>query len=196
MTSAQALVSMYDTDVFELHERLHELFPGHRVETDPRGAVHLAAATDDHVVAVTRLTVILANAVQDSAMVLSEKFIYQPAPGLTRNEPDVIVLHAEFVRRDDYGVFPAPLLIAEIASPSTRAVDRTRKADDYLRGNVGLYLLVDPPGVNGADVHLELREPTPNRSRWKTTAEGPSIGFSVAGHEIDLDGAALSRTRR
>lgn len=50
MTSARALVSLYDQDVFELHAQLHELFPGHRVETErscsPHGHLRAMAIAD------------------------------------------------------------------------------------------------------------------------------------------------------
>ncbi|MFN2504519.1 MAG: Uma2 family endonuclease [Acidimicrobiales bacterium] len=43
---------------------------------------------------------------------------------------------------------PPPLLVVEVASPSTRAVDRGRKLADYRLGGAGLYLLVDLPGLS------------------------------------------------
>ena len=42
-------------------------------------------------------------------------------------------------------VHPPPVLVVEVASPSTRHVDRTRKLDDYRLGGAHLYLLVDLP---------------------------------------------------
>ena len=46
----------------------------------------------------------------------------------------------------DEGHFdPPPLLVVEVASRSTRRVDRTRKLDDYRLGGAGVYLLVDLP---------------------------------------------------
>ena len=47
----------------------------------------------------------------------------------------------------EFGIAPAPLLVVEIASPSTRRADRTRKLADYGVGGAGLYLLVDLPAT-------------------------------------------------
>jgi Uma2 family endonuclease len=50
----------------------------------------------------------------------------------------------------DYHLEPPPLFIVEVASPSTRAVDRGRKLRDYQLGGAGLYVLVDLPQPSGA----------------------------------------------
>lgn len=193
MTSVPALVSIYDQDVFDLHDQLHELFPGHGVETDPRGAVHLAAASDDHVLAVSQLAFILKSAIGDSASVLVEKFIYQAAPGLTRNEPDVVVLDHSY-ERVGLGTHPAPLLIAEVASPATRGTDRGRKWEEYRTGGVGLYLLIDPPGLAGSDVQLELHALADGD--WVLAASGPHVSFTLAGVPVTVLGADLVRPPR
>ena len=61
--------------------------------------------------------------------------------------PDVTVLPADWHRAGDFGIDPPPLLVVEIASPSTRRADRTRKLADYGVGGAGLYLLVDLPAT-------------------------------------------------
>lgn len=192
--ASPAFVHLYDDDAFELHERLHTQFLGHRVETDPQGAIHLAAATDEHVLATVALASQFYNLLLAKALVFSEKFLYQPAPGMVRNEPDLIVTDLGYQRVHESGVTPPPLLIAEITSQSTRKVDRSRKMDDYLVGNVGQYLLVDLPGMNGEGVNLELL--LNSHGAWVLAAHGPAVTVSVAGVSIRIDGATLVRTKR
>lgn len=62
-------------------------------------------------------------------------------------EPDVLV-----ARREDLGpanLAATPLLVVEVASPSTRRFDRTAKRLVYQEAGVPAYWLVDPevPGV-------------------------------------------------
>ncbi len=53
-----------------------------------------------------------------------------------------------WTRIDGLHIDPPPLLVVEVASPSTRGVDRTRKLDDYRLGGAGVYVLVDLPGAD------------------------------------------------
>lgn len=59
----------------------------------------------------------------------------------TALQPDVLV-----VRRDDAAAFHSvpPLLVAEVLSPSTRSFDLLVKRDEYERGGVEAYWVVDP----------------------------------------------------
>ena len=50
-------------------------------------------------------------------------------------------------RVGDVHVEPPPLMVVEVASPSTRAVDRGRKLAAYRLGGALAYLLVDLPGA-------------------------------------------------
>src|SRR5829696_4513393 len=59
--------------------------------------------------------------------------------------PDLLVLRPGWQRVDDLHFDPPPLLVVEIASRSTRGVDRSRKLADYRLGGAELYLLVDLP---------------------------------------------------
>ena len=68
------------------------------------------------------------------------------------NIPDVAVVVPGWERVGDYHLQPAPLLVVEVASPSTRRADRGRKLADYRLGGAGLYVLVDlPPLAPGPD---------------------------------------------
>jgi Uma2 family endonuclease len=59
--------------------------------------------------------------------------------------PDLTVLPAGWQREGELGLDPPPLLVVEIASRSTRHVDRTRKLADYRLGRARMYLLLDLP---------------------------------------------------
>jgi Uma2 family endonuclease len=67
---------------------------------------------------------------------------------LTRNdyEPDVCFFSAEKARsfQPDQMIFPAPDFVAEVLSPSTEAVDRGVKLEDYAAHGVDEYWIVDP----------------------------------------------------
>ena len=61
----------------------------------------------------------------------------------TDYEPDALVLCGEPPALDDIGT-PKPVIVVEVASPSTSRVDQVRKFGDYLRmPSVRHYLLVD-----------------------------------------------------
>jgi Uma2 family endonuclease len=67
---------------------------------------------------------------------------------LTRNdyEPDVVYFGPEKARTFslDQMKFPAPDLIAEVLSPSTEAIDRGIKFQDYAAHGVTEYWIIDP----------------------------------------------------
>ncbi|MBX2998970.1 MAG: Uma2 family endonuclease [Caldilineaceae bacterium] len=67
---------------------------------------------------------------------------------LTRNdyEPDVCFFSAEKARnfQPDQMIFPAPDFAAEVLSPSTEAIDRGVKLEDYAAHGVDEYWIVDP----------------------------------------------------
>lgn len=68
------------------------------------------------------------------------------------NVPDITVL-APGTRPagpDGLHLSPPPLLVVELASPSTRAIDRSRKRADYLLGGATAYWLVDLPGLTSS----------------------------------------------
>lgn len=67
---------------------------------------------------------------------------------LTRNdyEPDVCFFSTAKARtfQPDQMIFPAPDFVAEVLSPSTEAVDRGIKLEDYAAHGVDEYWIVDP----------------------------------------------------
>jgi Uma2 family endonuclease len=67
---------------------------------------------------------------------------------LTRNdyEPDVCFFSAKKARsfQPDQMIFPAPDFVAEVLSPSTAALDRGVKLEDYAAHGIDEYWIVDP----------------------------------------------------
>jgi len=67
---------------------------------------------------------------------------------LTRNdyEPDICFFRADRAAafRPDQMKFPAPDFVVEVLSPSTEAVDREIKFDDYAAHGVAEYWIIDP----------------------------------------------------
>lgn len=58
-------------------------------------------------------------------------------------QPDVLVVRASDIRASRHEVLP-PLLVVEVASPSTRRIDQTVKRSGYRDAGVGAYWVADP----------------------------------------------------
>ena len=119
------------------------------LELDPWGSLIVSPATDEHELAMTLLhEQALAQLDLPPGSVRSNGFHWIVAGGTGYEmTPDVTVLAPGWQRVGELGIDPPPLLVVEIASPSTRRVDRTRKLADYRLGGAGLYLLVDLPAT-------------------------------------------------
>lgn len=123
-----------------------ELNVAAHLELDPWGSLIVSPATDEHELAQGSL------AVQAARQLDPARYIVLPSmpwtvPGGTGYVmvPDLTVLPADWRRVGELHFQPPPLLVVEIASPSTRRADRGRKLADYRLGGAGLYLLVDLP---------------------------------------------------
>lgn len=116
------------------------------VELDPWGNLIVSPASDLHEAAVSLIMRQLVNQLADRVDVVVNGVAWRVAGGSGYVDvPDITVLATGWHRRRDEQLIPAPLLVVEVASPSTRAVDRGRKLEDYRRGAAGAYLLVDLP---------------------------------------------------
>jgi len=119
------------------------------LELDPWGSLIVSPATDEHELAMTLL----------HEQALSQLDV---PPGAVRSNgtpwavaggtgyllmPDLMILAPGTQRVGELGFEPPPLLVVEIASPSTRRIDRGRKLIDYRQGGAGVYLLVDLPNT-------------------------------------------------
>jgi len=121
------------------------------VELDPWGSLIVAPATDGHELAEAILGT---QAVQQlrlpAGSVRTNNFAWiVPGGSGYLCVPDLTVLAPGWRRVDEWHLEPPPLLVAEIASPSTRTADRGRKLADYRLGGAGIYLLVDIPSRAG-----------------------------------------------
>ncbi len=146
------------------------------LELDPWGSLIVSPVSDEHQAAMVLLQE-QARAQLDlpPASVWANAF-HWTVPGGSRYlmTPDVAVLAPGWRRVGELHVEPPPLLIVEIASPSTRRVDRTRKLADYRLGGTHLYLLVDLPAS------FELHD-FATRTVVKSTG---SIEFEVGGQPV------------
>jgi len=116
------------------------------LELDPWGSLIVSPTTDEHETAAAELA---RQAIEQLSHVVSVNGFAWTPPGGTGYlmKPDLIVLARGWQRVDELHFDPPPLLVVEIASPSTRHVDRSRKLADYRLGGAGLYLLVDLPAA-------------------------------------------------
>lgn len=168
---------------------LREHLGGH-VELDPWGNAVVSPATDPHYLAINDLQEVLMLALAGTgtrAIAEGPPWKVPGGSGYT-NMPDLTVIPGPAIGRHpdhEWHLVPPPLLVAEVASPSTRVIDRTRKADDYLLGGAEAYLLVDLPGLAPVEVPtLELR--MPRDGAWATVATGPEVELDLAGRTVAL----------
>lgn len=116
------------------------------LELDPWGSLIVAPTDDEHGDAVAVLCS-QANEQLDLPPTCVRPEFAWVVPGGTGYLmiPDLTVVAPGWQRVDGLHVDPPPLLVVEVASPSTRRVDRSRKLDDYRLGGAEKYLLVDQP---------------------------------------------------
>ncbi|MDQ4068135.1 MAG: Uma2 family endonuclease [Actinomycetota bacterium] len=119
------------------------------LELDPWGNLIVSPASDEHEMAWNGLHQQASRQLADRGYtVLGNGFAWCPTGGSRYvNLPDLTILAPGWRRVDDVDLDPPPLLVVEVASPSTRTVDRTRKLADYRLGGARLYLLVDLPST-------------------------------------------------
>lgn len=156
------------------------------LELDPWGSLVVAPATDEHELAVA---VLAAQAVHQLALppgsVRANGFAWVvPGGSGYLCIPDLAVLAPGWHRVDALHADPPPLLVVEVASPSTRAADRGRKLADYRLGRAAVYLLVDLPEPRApAGATFEAHDFGRGR---RTVAKG-AIDLVVGGKPLHLD---------
>jgi Uma2 family endonuclease len=116
------------------------------IELDPWGSLIVSPATDEHQLAHGALTVQAARQLDpaEHTVLPSMPWTVQGGTGYLMI-PDLTILPANWRRVGELGIDPPPMLVVEIASPSTRRADRGRKLADYRLGGAEQYLLVDLP---------------------------------------------------
>jgi len=117
------------------------------LELDPWGSLIVSPATDEHESAVAILHDQAVRQLALPAGCVRSNGLAWKAPGGSGyvNVADLAVVAPGWTRTLDLHLDPPPLLVVEVGSPSTRAVDRSRKMADYRLGGAGLYLLVELP---------------------------------------------------
>jgi Uma2 family endonuclease len=156
------------------------------VELDPWGNLIVTPPSDLHEYVVSLLVLQLGRQLSSPEGRVVTNGLAWRVPGGSGylNMPDVMVLERGWRERNDEGLVPAPLLVVEVASPSTRTVDRGRKLDDYMRGGADAYLLVDVPTLT------PVREPTFELHRQLAAEHevaGGRIRLAVGPDEVELD---------
>jgi len=123
------------------------------IEIDPWGNLIVTPATDPHERAIAALHgQLLRQLGLPGDCVLSQGLPWRvPGGSGYTNVPDLMVIDPRTVRVEEWHLSPPPLLVVEMASPSTRVVDRSRKLDDYRLGGAVAYLLIDLPGLTRAE---------------------------------------------
>ncbi len=146
------------------------------LELDPWGSLIVSPAGDEHEAAAAAL---VRQAVEQLTHTVSSNGFAWIVPGGTGYVmvPDLTVLAPGWRRVDELHFDPPPLLVVEIASRSTRWVDRSRKLADYRLGGAEKYLLVDLPA------NFELHDFVAGRVVKST---GP-IELEVGGQPVRFD---------
>ena len=121
------------------------------LELDPWGSLIVSPADDDHELAQAQLLRQAVGQLDTDHLVLASFAWVVPGGTGYLMVPDMMVLAPGWRRVDELHLDPPPLLVVEIASPSTRRVDRSRKLADYRLGGAEKYLLVDLPA--GFELH-------------------------------------------
>ena len=102
------------------------------------------APSDNHETAAARLTRLIDRYVEANGLGL----VYRPRAVVrigddTEVEPDLMVRQPQASRRASWVGAPTPILVVEIASPTTRRRDRLHKRNVYAEAGVPEYWMVD-----------------------------------------------------
>jgi Uma2 family endonuclease len=149
-----------------------------------------------HQTLIFSLTRILDSAAPEGYSATPELTIGYFRPGATKEtlrEPDVVVLRPDAVARPANVFDPREVaLVVEVESPSTTAIDRKDKVDEYAAAGIACYWRVEQFAGNGAIVHLyEIDQST---SRYELVrAIGPKDRFlAPTPYPVMIDPAELT----
>jgi Uma2 family endonuclease len=100
----------------------------------------------------------------------------------TALEPDVLVIPGPVaVASRRWADQPAPLLVVEIVSPSSRQIDYLLKRASYAARGVGAYWIIDPPERAVTVIRTGFTDERSTDSvRWHPDAAVPPLEFSVS----------------
>ena len=147
-----------------------------KVELDTEGNYIVSPETNLHFVASSKLLRLLVLAAPSGMLVGREGPVWSPllSPRPTYI-PDLSVVDESALTRlqVEHQLNVPPLLVVEIASPSSRRRDLGEKADAYFNGGAHAYWTVEIPALTGvAQVELTIR--TRGNDGWDAT--GPLSG--------------------
>ncbi len=147
------------------------------LELDPWGSLIVSPADDNHETAAAELA---RQAILQLPHVVSVNGYGWMVPAGTGYlmVPDLLVLASGWRRAHELHFDPPPLLVVEIASPSTRRADRGRKLADYRLGGAGLYLLVDLPVTFEAH-HFATGEVAKAKGQIDLVVGGQPVRFTL-----------------
>lgn len=163
------------------------------LELDPWGSLLVTPATDRHE---TAIAILHAQALRQLPLPPGCVRSNSPAwkiPGGSgyTNVPDLSILAPGWRRVGELHLDPAPLLVVEVASPSTRGVDQGRKLSDYRLGGAGIYLRVELSDVaTGRELGFEVHDFAGDRF---TTSPG-SVDLLLGDTPVRFDLSALDDT--
>jgi Uma2 family endonuclease len=162
------------------------------LELDPWGSLIVSPATDDHETAVAVMASQADRQLGLPPGCVRVNSLAWKVPGGSGylNIPDLAVVAPHWRRVDEWHLEPPPLLVVEVASPSTRRADQGRKLADYRSGGAGLYVLVDlPPLAAGPDPAFVAHDFILDRVLTAVAA----IDLDVAGQALRFDLRELHR---
>ncbi|MGH8999975.1 MAG: Uma2 family endonuclease [Acidimicrobiia bacterium] len=165
------------------------------LELDPWGSLIVSPATDEHETAMAVLHSQLDRQLDLPDGCVRSNGLAWKVPGGSGylNVPDVAVVAPNWIRVGDLHLDPPPLLVVEIASPSTRGADRGRKLADYRLGGAAIYLLVDLPGLGCV---TEATFEAHGFASGTVANEVGLIELVVAGQSVRLDLIGLAEAAR
>jgi Uma2 family endonuclease len=145
---------------------------GVRYEAVGGRAVMMSGPTHAHQLAMVRIVKLLDDALPDDLLVLPAPvdWVLWQVPALTLRQPDVVVMSVT-----QYGQQPLtspPVLVLEILSPSTRAVDLRAKRAEYARAGAPHYWVVD---IDVPSVEALTLDPATGGYRTLAHAAGDAV---------------------
>jgi Uma2 family endonuclease len=139
--------------------------------------------TEQHNDIVAQLTAILVPYVlaQGLGLVYHPRAALRAGP-LTEVEPDLMVRRRNPDPHASWETAPRPILVIEVASPSTRRRDYGKKRDLYLREGIPEYWIVDGDVRTITVVQSEREEPlvVTDRLTWSPAGAREPLTFDVA----------------
>jgi Uma2 family endonuclease len=162
-----------------------------RVELDPWGSLIVTPASDAHELAVARLVDQAVHQLRlpEGHVLTGIAWKVEGGSGYL-NVADLTVLAEGWRRTGDLDFDPPPLLVVEVASPSTRRADRSHKLADYRLGGAGLYVLVDLAQGERDDATFEVHDfsgpPSTSTNVANLVAGGQPLRFDLTGLSVPL----------